>query len=217
MLEIKGYNEIIKNILNEEILKKLIDEGVVFKEVVGKGHRGVVLRGEFDGKDVAIKIPRKDTPKNTVLHEGKMLEIVNKVSVGPKVYRYSNDYLITEFVDGVALKYYVENLTKDDKEKLLKIVEEIFRQCVRLDLIGIDHGEIQGGKHILINDSKNKVWIIDFDKADIRFPRNFTSAISLLFGESPLSKKIKEILDVSEEEVMMLRKFAKMYKKKLKK
>jgi putative serine/threonine protein kinase len=216
MLEIKGYNEIIRNILNEEILKKLIEEGIIFKEVVGKGHRGVVLRGEFDGKDVAIKIPRKDAPKNTTFHEGKMLEIVNKIGIGPKVYKYSNDYLITEFIDGVELRYYVENLTKNDKEKLLKIIEEILRQCFRLDLIGIDHGEIQGGKHILIN-KDNKAYIIDFDKADIRFLRNFTSAISLLFGESPLSKRVREILDVSDEEVMMLRKFAKMYKKKLKK
>jgi len=216
MLEIKGYNEIIRNILNEEVLKKLVGEGIIFKEVVGKGHRGVVLRGEFDGKDVAIKIPRKDAPKNTTFHEGKMLEIVNKIGIGPKVYKYSNDYLITEFIDGVELRYYVENLTKNDKEKLLKIIEEILRQCFRLDLIGIDHGEIQGGKHILIN-KDNKAYIIDFDKADIRFLRNFTSAISLLFGESPLSKRVREILDVSDEEVMMLRKFAKMYKKKLKK
>ncbi|EHP89061.1 protein kinase [Methanotorris formicicus] len=215
MLKIKGYNEIIKNILNDEILKKLIEEGIIFKEVVGKGHRGVVLRGNFKGKDVAIKIPRKDTPKNSTLHEGKMLEIVNKLGIGPKVYEYGNDYLITEFIDGMALKYYVENLTKDDKEKLLNIIEEIFRQCIRLDSIGIDHGEIQGGKHILI--SENRVCIIDFDKADIRIPKNLTSAISLLFGESPPSKKIKEILEVSEEEVMMLRRFAKMYKKKLKK
>jgi putative serine/threonine protein kinase len=60
--------------------------------------------------------------------------------------------------------------------------------------------------------SKKGVYIIDFDKAREHSPKNFTSAMSLLFGENYISKKIMHLLNLSEEKIILFRKYAKNYK-----
>jgi putative serine/threonine protein kinase len=53
-----------------------------------------------------------------------------------------------------------------------------FNQCHQLDRLSLDHGQIQGGKHLIIG---KKCWIIDFEKAGWRTPRNVSSLGSELF------------------------------------
>lgn len=215
-VQIEGCDHVINNIIDWNIVEKLVKNNITPVEVIGKGHRGIVLKGfsekykDSEGNyiQLAIKIPRKDTPKNTIFHEGKVLEKTNKFNVGPKVYGFTNEYLLMEYVEGITLKDYINEC---NREELLWLVEESLKQCLKLDLHGIDHTEIQGGKHIIIG--KNKIYIIDFDKARLKNPHNFTSALSLFFGGGYISEKVKNILNISEEGERDLRKLAKLYKK----
>ncbi|MDK2790470.1 MAG: putative serine/threonine protein kinase [Methanothermococcus sp.] len=214
-IQIEGCDGVIANIIDWDIVEKLVKNDITPVEVIGKGHRGIVLKGfsekykDSNGNyiQLAIKIPRKDTPKNTIFHEGTVLEKTNKFNVGPKVYEFTNEYLLMEYVEGITLRDYIDRC---NKEEILWIIEESLRQCLKLDLHSIDHTEIQGGKHIII--SKHKIYIIDFDKARLKNPHNFTSAMSLFFGGGYISEKVKNILNMSEEEEKDLRKLAKLYK-----
>ncbi|WP_456374391.1 protein kinase [Methanocaldococcus sp.] len=202
--------KIPENILNIDVLNKLEEiKKVEIIDVLGKGHRGVVLKGIYNNKEVAIKIPRKDSPKNTIKNEAMILKMLEKYNIAPKVYDYGEDYLIMEFIDGEELKSAVDKL---EKNKLLKVVEDILRITLKLDNLGIEHKEIQGGRHFLI--TNEKTYIIDFDKAKIKkTTKNFTGAIALLFGEGKISKTIRGKLNINNDEITFIRKFAKTYKK----
>nr|WP_048201657.1 protein kinase [Methanocaldococcus bathoardescens] len=201
--------KIPENILNKEVINKLENKGVKIIDVLGKGHRGVVLKGIYNNKEVAIKIPRTDSPKNTILNEARILKLLEKYDIAPKVYEFEEDYLIMEFIDGEELKSAVDKL---DKGRLLKVVEDILRITLKLDMLGIEHKEIQGGRHFLITDKKT--YIIDFDKAkEKRTTRNFTGAVALLFGEGKIAKTIREKLNIGIDEIKFIREFAKKYKK----
>ncbi|ABR54826.1 protein of unknown function RIO1 [Methanococcus vannielii SB] len=207
----------------DNISSKLFDWSIVlelaknmdFTRYVGKGHRGVVFKAisrEYIDKNgnfmqLAVKIPRIDGPKNTIIHEGRILEKTNKFGVGPKVYEYSKNHLVMEYIDGKMLKDCMDEITPNE---LLYIIQETLRQCLKLDLHKIDHTEIQGGKHVMF--SKDKVYIIDFDKAREHSPKNFTSAMSLLFGENYISKKTRDLLNISDNDMKIFRKLAKDYK-----
>ncbi len=201
--------KIPENILNKEAINKLENKGVKIIDVLGKGHRGVVLKGIYNNKEVAIKIPRTDSPKNTIEHEAKILKLLEKYNIAPKVYEFDSDYLIMEFINGEELKSAVDKL---DKDRLLKVVEDILKITLKLDILGIEHKEIQGGRHFLITDKKT--YIIDFDKAkEKRTTKNFTGAIALLFGEGRIAKTIREKLNIDIDEIKFIREFAKIYKK----
>nr|WP_157200699.1 protein kinase [Methanocaldococcus fervens] len=201
--------KIPENILNKEVINKLENKGVEIIDVLGKGHRGVVLKGIYNNKEVAIKIPRTDSPKNTIENEAKILKYLENYNIAPKVYKYGRDYLIMEFIDGEELKSAVEKL---DKNRLLKVVEDILKITLKLDMLGIEHKEIQGGRHFLVTDKKT--YIIDFDKAkEKKTTRNFTGAVALLFGEGKLARTIREKLNIGMDEIKFIREFAKTYKK----
>ena len=207
---------IIGNLVDWEELECLIKKNnIKLLGVIGKGHRGVVFKGIFKNKIVAIKVPRINS-KNTVYHEGSILKETNLFNIGPKVYEFSNNYLIMEYVEGINLKNYLSQKHIDKKEYLI-IIENTLKQCLRLDFHKIDHGEIQGGKHIIINNkdkSKIKVYIIDFDKSKRgKITHNFTSAISLFFTKSHISRRTFDILNISEDERNQIINITKLYKK----
>ena len=202
---------IIHNLVNWKMLNKILKENnVKLLDFVGKGHRGIVFKGLMSDKLVAIKVPRLGA-KNTIYHEGCILKEINKFGIAPMVYNFSEDFLIMEFADGIILKEYI-NQNDIDKKELLWIIEETLRQCLRLDLHNIDHTEIQGGKHVIINKDINKIYIIDFDKARKRRPHNFTSAMSLFFGKCYMARRTRKILTITEEDDYIME-LLKLYKK----
>nr|WP_259165067.1 serine/threonine protein kinase [Methanococcus voltae] len=226
---IKNINFTNEKLIDWQIVDKLYNKGIIITEFIGKGHRGVVFKGycqncvskDYVDKNfkysnfrqylpIAIKIPRLGAPKNTIFHEGHVLSIINKQGIGPKLYEFTEEYMIMEYIDGKMIKDCIDDLKKDN---ILFIVEETIKQCLKLDLMGIDHTEIQGGKHIIVSD---KIKIIDFDKAKIHnktIAKNFTTAMSLFFGYNPLSKKIAKELNLSENDLLDLQKLSGIYKK----
>ncbi|WP_457612953.1 serine/threonine protein kinase [Methanocaldococcus sp.] len=203
------FKKIPKCIVNKKILEKLKDRGVEITDVLGKGHRGIVFKGRFKDKDVAIKIPRVDSPKNTIIHEAEVLRRIESYQISPRVYDYDSDYLIMDYIDGEELKSAISKL--DDKS-LLKVVEDILKISIKLDTLGVEHGEIQGGRHFLIEGKRT--YIIDFDKARIKkTTKNFTEAVSLLFGGGRIASTVKDRLNLTSEDIEFLMSIAKIYKK----
>ncbi|MBU7023310.1 MAG: serine/threonine protein kinase [Theionarchaea archaeon] len=137
--------------------------------VLGKGWSSIVVYGTQGQKEVAIKIQRRDSHRRSLSREALFLRIVNGKGIGPTLYHEGKDFLVLEYVEGAPIR---------DIPVQPVHVRSFLEQCHTLDLLTVDHGQIQGGKHLIIGE---KCWIIDFEKAGFRAPQNVSSLVSELF------------------------------------
>ena len=174
--------------------------------ILGKGYVGIVLLGKIQNKVVAIKIRRTDSQRAELITEAKLLQLVNKINVGPKFIASSKNFLIMEYLDGQKIGEWIENeiTIKELKNTLRKILED----CYRLDRLGFDHGELSTiSKHIIIG---KKITMIDFESSSTkRRVSNITSATQGLFIGSGISRKVSTIYKINTKKkiILALRKY----------
>lgn len=137
--------------------------------VLGKGWSSIVLYGLYNDRNVAVKIQRTDSNRISLGREAHFLKIVNNYNIGPTLYHQGENFLVLQYFKGTPIR---EAPAKKEH------IKSFFQQCHILDLLKIDHGQIQGGKHLIIN---KKCHIIDFEKAGYRTPRNVSALVSELF------------------------------------
>jgi putative serine/threonine protein kinase len=163
--------------------------------VLGKGYVGVVVLAQTGAGYAALKIRRTDSGRTGMRHEAEMLQIANFVDVGPKLLGYTENLLMTEFVDGTFVSTWIENFEETGKAqlKVRKVLGEILKQCWRLDEIGLDHGELSwASKHILV-DNDDRVYILDFETASAhRKVSNVTSVCHFLFMRGKTADFVRE-------------------------
>ena len=162
---------------------------------IGKGNTSIIFLGNYENKKVSIKIERSDSErKGSLKKEAYYLIKANGHGVGPKIYGYDDNYIIMEYIEGDLL---IEG--KFNREDIF----DITRQCNVLDIAGINHRQIQGGKHIICGE---KNVIIDFEKAHLsNSPKNVTSFLSMCFlSDCLVRERIKEIFDFQEDFIKTL-------------
>ncbi|MBU7014511.1 MAG: serine/threonine protein kinase [Theionarchaea archaeon] len=137
--------------------------------ILGKGWSSIVVYGIQEQREVAIKIQRKDSHRLSLGREALFLRIVNDKGIGPTLYHEGKDFLVLEYIKGVPIR---------DALVQVEHLRSFLEQCYTLDLLNVDHGQIQGGKHLVVGE---KCWIIDFEKAGFRTPRNVSSLVSEVF------------------------------------
>jgi len=172
--------------------------------VLGKGYVGVVVVAHMCGQRVALKMRRIDADRPDFEHEAKMLQKANAIGVGPKFIAISNNFLLSELIDGDLLEDWLE--IHRDKGLIRKVLVNVLEQCWRLDEAGLDHGEIsKAPKHLLV-DKENKPYIVDFETASIvRRVINVTSVCQFLFmGNSRAAKMLGELFGVKEKSELIL-------------
>ncbi|NJE08304.1 serine/threonine protein kinase [Thermococcus sp. M39] len=190
----------------EQFKRFMREKGIEELTFYSKGITSLVFLGKFQGKKVIVKLEREDTPRKNFKREAEILKLLEGHSITPELINYGifegKEYLVREFAEGEPLLY-------ADVEKHHLI--EIAKKTHKLDVLGIDHGQIQGGKHIIIGEA---VWIIDFEKASTRRkPKNLTSAMAMLFlNENVISKRIREKFEINKEFLAELRKALREYK-----
>jgi putative serine/threonine protein kinase len=152
--------------------------------VLGKGYVGVVVLAQTGTGLAALKIRRTDSGRADMRHEAEMLRFANSVGVGPKLLGFTENLLMTEFVDGALVSTWIESLEKTEsvRLKVRNVLREILEQCWKLDEIGVDHGELSwASKHIVVGND-NRVCILDFETASARRKvSNVTSVCHFLF------------------------------------
>ncbi|RLF92167.1 serine/threonine protein kinase [Thermococci archaeon] len=199
----------LQEIIKDEIrkLKPILSEyGIELERFLAKGTTSYIFLGIFNNERVIIKYQRPDTPRKTLKREARILEILKGRNITGDLVSYmqlgGRELLIRKYVDGEPL---IKALPK--KRDILKIAGKAYT----LDILGIDHGQIQGGKHIIIGDD---VWIIDFEKASTeRKPRNLTSAMAMLFlSNNVISRRISDEYRIMEDFRKMLRSALREYK-----
>jgi len=162
--------------------------------ILGKGYVGVVVIAKKGSKEIALKIRRTDAPRKNMKDESILLELVNSVDVGPKMFDASKNFLVMEYLEGEKFSDWI-NLLKGigSAKKLKTTIKSILEDCYRLDEIGFDHGELSNiSKHVIVG--KTKASIIDFESSSTkRKPSNVTSITQAFFIGSGNAKKAREI------------------------
>ena len=165
--------------------------------VLGKGYVGIVVMAKRKNKICALKIRRADSQRKRMNDEAKLLKIVNKVGIGPKLIDKSKNFLVMEYLEGEKIGDWVNQISGKGTSKLLKnTIKKILEDCYKLDKIGLDHGELSSlSKHIIIG--KSKITILDFESSSTkRQVSNVTSATQGIFIGSGISKKINRIYKI---------------------
>jgi putative serine/threonine protein kinase len=179
--------------------------------VLGKGYVGVVVVANVKGQKIALKMRRIDADRLDFTHEAEMLQKANAIGVGPKFIAVSNNFLLSQLIDGDLLEDWLQ--TPREKGLIRKVLVDILEQCWSLDEAGLDHGELsKAPKHLLV-DKMDKPFIVDFETASIvRKVINVTSVCQFLFmGNSRAAKMLDEIFGKKNRLVLIsgLKKFKK--------
>lgn len=200
-------------LINKDVLNKIKEELERYEVKLGdfltKGTTSIIFLGKYRGKDVVVKVSRDDSPRKNLKKEAEILRHLRGREITGDLILYTTvggrEILVREYVPGEPVL-----LVTPSKKHILKIAGKTFV----LDKLGIDHGQIQGGKHILL--TSNDVYIIDFEKGSLtRKTRNLTSALSMLFiGNNSISKRVREKFDIDEEFIRELKLRLREYKEK---
>jgi putative serine/threonine protein kinase len=208
---ILGYPKSTKRQLNSRVLEleKLKVKSISFTgtttigklEILGKGYVGVVVLAKRGNKKVALKIRRLDSQRSEMKSEAKLLELVNTVKVGPKLYNYSKNFVVMEYLEGEKIGKWINLLGGPGSSKKLKsTIKTVLEDCFRLDQIGFDHGELSSiSKHVIVGSKKST--LIDFESSSTkRRVSNVTSITQAIFIGSGIGKKVKRIYKIPSKE-----------------
>ena len=177
--------------------------------VLGKGYVGIVVLGKLGRKKVAVKIRRSDSPRKNLNKEAQLLQITNRCGVGPKLIDFSKNFLVMEYLEGEKIGNWFSNLkSKSHASQIQAVIKKVLEDCYKLDMIGLDHGELSRmPKHVIVG---KKITIIDFESSSVkRRASNVTSATQAFFIGSGISKTVKDICKVPKKEkiISVLRRY----------
>jgi len=201
----KGTRAQMKSRIKE--LKALGVESISFQgelqigtiSILGKGYVGIVVLGKLGRKKVAVKIRRNDSPRKNLKKEARLLQITNRYGVGPKLIDFSKNFLVMEYLEGEKIGKWISDLkTKLRTSQIKTVIKKVLEDCYKLDMIGLDHGELSRmPKHVIVG---KKITIIDFESSSMeRRVSNVTSATQAFFIGSGISKTVKHVYKIPEK------------------
>jgi putative serine/threonine protein kinase len=194
---------------------ELVGQNTISKTpVLGKGCVGIVVLAYRGVEKVALKIRRTDANRSSMRHEAEMLEKANRISVGPCLLDFTEDFLLMEYVEGMLFPKWIKTLRgRNAKRKLSRFLFSVLEQAWELDRLGLDHGELSHApKHLMVKRG-DEPCILDFETASVsRHVSNVTSLCQYLFIGSAAAKVVQEML--SPINVDALVDALKIYKKK---
>ena len=167
--------------------------------LLGIGTVGVVVRCTAGGADYALKIRRTDANRPSMAEEYALTSFANRLGIGAPVRGHTKDFLLMKLLDYVEFSDWIRQLKGEGTRMLAReMVHEVLNQCRKLDIMGLDHGQLSNlRKHVVV--AEGRPWIIDFESASrSRKPSNVTSAAQyLLIGGkiSPLTRRLLGLKD----------------------
>jgi putative serine/threonine protein kinase len=173
--------------------------------LVGIGTVGLVVKGTGSGGEAfALKIRRADANRESMAEEFRLTQLANRVGVGAPVHGFTKDVIMMRYIRGVELDEYVKSSSgRGSAKRVRDLAHALLNQCRKLDLIGIDHGQLSNlRKHVIID--RETPYIIDFESAgQKRAMKNVTTAAQYLFVGSILSPRIRRILSMKGSEPVL--------------
>ena len=177
--------------------------------VIGKGCVSLAVLAETQLGTAVLKIRRTDANRPNMFHEAEMLAYANSCSIGPKLWTFSENFLLIEFVDGTALTEWLGSIRTSELERLKLALRSLLTQCYIIDRIHLDHGELSNAsKHVIVRRTDWSPEIIDFESASRgRHVRNLTSICQFLFLNRENSETLRpfNVLASAQDLKKMLR------------
>ena len=167
--------------------------------ILGLGTVGVVVRARVGGNVRALKIRRTDANRPDMEQEVQITSMVNRLGIGPTVYGHTKDFMLMKLLDYVELEEWLRGLRgQGTREAARTMVHSILNQCRKLDIMGIDHGQLSNlRKHVVV--AEGVPWIVDFESAGTsRKPKNVTTAAQYLFIGGRLSPRLRRVLGIRD-------------------
>ncbi|MDG6899440.1 MAG: serine/threonine protein kinase [Nitrososphaerota archaeon] len=167
--------------------------------ILGLGTVGVVVKAFARGGPCALKIRRTDANRPHMDEEVRIATLANRVGVGPEVYAHTRDVIMMKLLEPMELGDWLKGLRgPGSRDRARVIVHGLLNQCRKLDIIGIDHGQLSNlRKHAVI--AEGVPWIIDFESAGTRRrPRNVTTAAQYLFVGGAVAPAMKRAIGIRD-------------------
>lgn len=160
-------------------------------DLLDTGKKGIVFIIKSKNKNFVLKF-RKQSNFGGLIKEGRFLQSLEKLIPVPKMYSFSKDHVIMEYIKGERFPEFIASKKNDVIEKVW-IIWQIIDEMLKLDILGIDKKEMNHPKkHIII--TGKKPYLIDFERATYsKKPKNLTQFISYL-----CSKSLSEIISKSK-------------------
>ena len=171
--------------------------------ILGLGTVGVVVRARAGGALYALKIRRTDANRPDMEEEVRVSQMANCVGVGPLIHGHTRDMMLMQLLESVEIGDWLKGVHgKGARDRARTMVHELLNQCRKLDIMGIDHGQLSNlRKHAVI--AGERPWIIDFESAGTaRKPRNVTTAAQYLFVGGAVAPAMRRALGVRETETL---------------
>jgi putative serine/threonine protein kinase len=172
--------------------------------ILGIGTVGVVVQAMVGEKEYALKIRRTDANRKNMDEEVRIATLANKVGVGPPVAAHSKDFILMKLLRSQELDVWLKGLSgRGTRDEAREMVHALLNQCRKLDIMGIDHGQLSNlRKHAVV--AEGIPWIIDFESAGTsRKPRNVTTAAQYLLVGGRLAPKMRRTLGIRETEPLL--------------
>jgi putative serine/threonine protein kinase len=169
--------------------------------LLGKGHAGVVLKALKGKEEVALKIRRTDSDRESMHREAEMLALANKAGVGPKIFGFSEDFIAMEKITGPYLGEWINDFK--DPEKLRHVLRALLEKSRNLDRAGVDHGELTRVKrHFIVTEEGPR--IIDFESASTeRRVQNVTATAQSIYLNRGFSSKLASHLTLPDADALI--------------
>jgi putative serine/threonine protein kinase len=167
--------------------------------ILGIGTVGVVVKARAAGGFCAVKIRRTDANRPSMADEVRITTLANRVGIGPGVYGHSKDMMLMKLLESTEISDWLKGLSGlGTRYEVRKMVHSLLNQCRKLDIMGIDHGQLSNlRKHAVI--AEGVPWIIDFESAGtLRKPRNVTTAAQYLLVGGAVSPRLRRMLGVRD-------------------
>jgi len=170
--------------------------------ILGKGHVGVVLRGMWNGREVAVKIRRTDADRDSMEEEARLLRLANEVGVGPRLYASSAEFVVMQMLEGPYFGEWARGCS-GEAEGFRDVVRGLLDKARSLDRVGLDHGELNRmRRHFIVTGVGAEV--IDFESASTaRRVRNVTATVQSMFLSRRFSPAMRPWFGGVDEEALL--------------
>jgi len=149
-----------------------------------EGWRGVVYRGFFEGKEVAIKVAKSQEKEYAIRKEARILERLKDYPYFPKLILRGEDFIMYDFIDGVPM----EKLSLSPEERL-SLYMQVLEIAYLLDSLRINRDEFARLDKNLLVGKDGRIYLLDFERGalDVKKPHNFTQFLQFLRKEGIIS------------------------------
>ncbi len=148
----------VYEVAKSALLKRVEKAGVSDARFFARGGRSWVYRGIYRKKHCIVKVRRPDSAVNSGLKEGRVLKVVNRLGLGPRLLLAERDFVVYEYVPGI----YVEGAL--NRRSRRGIFRQLFEQAFILDRAGLAKEEMLRPLRNAVVTPRGRVVLIDFER-----------------------------------------------------